>query len=100
MAKQTISNEAHNLHQESIVVDLHIDPIIQQALFGYHLSDEHDPVDYQDFVEYKYSLKLQLMRVNGLLTSVERTVPGIGAGSDILPASSGGVLNETELLNC
>ena len=43
MAKQTISTEAQNLHQESIVVDLHIDPIIQQALFGYHLSDEHDP---------------------------------------------------------
>ena len=32
--KQTISNEAQNLHQESIVVDLHVDPIIQQALFG------------------------------------------------------------------
>ncbi len=43
MAKQTISTEAQNLHQESIVVDLHVDPIIQQALFGYHLSDEHDP---------------------------------------------------------
>ena len=43
MAKQTISTEAQNLHQESIVVDLHVDPIIQQVLFGYHLSDEHDP---------------------------------------------------------
>ncbi|MCH8019949.1 hypothetical protein IH785_08815 [candidate division KSB1 bacterium] len=41
--KQTISTEAKNLHQESIIVDLHIDPIIQQALFGYPLSDEHDP---------------------------------------------------------
>ncbi len=43
MAKQTISTEAQNLHQENIVVDLHIDPIIQQALFGYHLSEAHDP---------------------------------------------------------
>ncbi|MCH8874928.1 hypothetical protein IH824_19575, partial [candidate division KSB1 bacterium] len=43
MAKQTISTEAQNLHQESIVIDLHVDPIIQQALFGYHLSDAHDP---------------------------------------------------------
>ena len=38
-----IADEARNLHQESIVVDLHVDPIIQQALFGYHLSDEHEP---------------------------------------------------------
>ena len=37
-----ISTEA-KLHQQSIVVDLHIDPIIQQALFGYHLSDAHAP---------------------------------------------------------
>jgi len=43
MAKQTISTEAHTLHQQSIVIDLHIDPIIQQALFGYLLSHEHDP---------------------------------------------------------
>ncbi|MCK5564579.1 MAG: glycosyltransferase [Planctomycetes bacterium] len=64
------------------------------------LSDNHNPIDYQDFVEYKYSLKLQLMRVNGLLMSVERTVPDIGVGSDVLPAFSGGVFNETELLNC
>lgn len=38
-----ISAEARNLHQESVVIDLHVDPIIQQALFGYHLSDAHDP---------------------------------------------------------
>ncbi len=38
-----ISKETQKLHQESIVADLHVDPIIQQALFGYHLSDEHDP---------------------------------------------------------
>ena len=35
------STQAQNLHQESIVVDLHVDPIIQQTLFGYHLSDSH-----------------------------------------------------------
>ena len=38
-----ISKEAQKLHRESIVVDLHVDPIIQQALFSYHLSDTHDP---------------------------------------------------------
>ncbi len=43
ISKPSISTEAQNLHQESIVIDLHIDPIIQQALFGYHLSDAHDP---------------------------------------------------------
>ena len=41
--KQTFSPEAQNLHQESIIVDLHVDPIIQQALFGYHLSEEDAP---------------------------------------------------------
>ncbi len=64
------------------------------------LSDDYDPIDYHDYVEHKYSLKLQLMRVNGLLSSVERTVPGICAASDVLPAFSSGVFNETELLNC
>ena len=39
-----ILKEAKNLHQESIVVDLHIDPIIQQALFSYHLSNTHAPL--------------------------------------------------------
>jgi len=43
MAKRTVSTGAQNLDQDSIVVVLHVDPIIQQALFGYHLSDEHDP---------------------------------------------------------
>ena len=39
---RTIFTEAQNLHQESIVIDLHIDPIIQHAIFGYQLSDAHD----------------------------------------------------------
>ena len=39
---QSISEEAKKLHEQSIVVDLHIDPIIQQFLFGYDLSEEHD----------------------------------------------------------
>ena len=43
MASPKISDQARKLHQQSIVIDLHIDPIIQQALFGYHLSDAHDP---------------------------------------------------------
>lgn len=37
-----ISDEARKLHQEIIVIDLHVDPIIQQFLFGYDLSEEHD----------------------------------------------------------
>ena len=37
-----ISKEAQKLHQKSMVIDLHVDPIIQQALFSYHLSDTHD----------------------------------------------------------
>ncbi|MFQ5650090.1 MAG: dipeptidase [bacterium] len=36
-----ISDEAQKLHAESIVVDLHVDPIIQQFLFGYDLREEH-----------------------------------------------------------
>jgi len=37
-----ISDEAKQLHAESIVVDLHIDPIIQYFLFGYDVQTEHD----------------------------------------------------------
>ncbi|MFQ5771802.1 MAG: membrane dipeptidase, partial [bacterium] len=36
-----ISEEARKLHEESIVVDLHIDPILQHFLFGYDLREEH-----------------------------------------------------------
>jgi membrane dipeptidase len=37
-----ISEEAGDLLQQSIVIDLHIDPIIQKFLFDYDLREEHD----------------------------------------------------------
>ena len=35
-------------------------------------STEYDPREYRKFVEDKYSLKLQLLRVNGIITAFER----------------------------
>lgn len=64
------------------------------------LSENHRPIDYREFVEYKYSLKLQLMRVNGLLTSVEMALPGVDAGDKGVPGFIQGSFSETELLNC
>ena len=60
------------------------------------LSDAHDPIDYREFVEYKYSLKFQLMRVNGLLASVEQSISEM----DIVSDASSGFSNKMELLNC
>lgn len=38
----TVSPEAQSLHQQSIVADLHVDPIIQHFLFGYDVPEKHD----------------------------------------------------------
>jgi membrane dipeptidase len=40
--RHEISEEARRLHEQSIVIDLHIDPIVQQLLFGYDLRQEHN----------------------------------------------------------
>lgn len=37
------TREAFDLHFSSIVFDLHIDPLIQQCLFGYDLETAHEP---------------------------------------------------------
>jgi len=42
MPKDTISAEARRLHTHSIVVDLHVDPIIQHLLFNYDIRVEHN----------------------------------------------------------
>ncbi|MFQ6113915.1 MAG: dipeptidase [bacterium] len=40
--RQRITKEARQLHEQSLVIDLHVDPIIQQFLFGYDLRKEHN----------------------------------------------------------
>ncbi len=40
--KFTISDEARKLHRESLVVDLHVDPILQKLLFDYEIDEHHD----------------------------------------------------------
>lgn len=66
MTHPTLSTEARNLHQESIVVDLHIDPIIQQALFGYHLSDAHDSIWEPQQRRWFYNLVQRITKLKNL----------------------------------
>lgn len=40
--RQGVTEEVRKLHQESIVIDLHVDPIIQQFLFDYDVRQEHN----------------------------------------------------------
>ncbi|MBK8482659.1 MAG: membrane dipeptidase [Proteobacteria bacterium] len=42
-ARLELSPAARAIHEASIVVDLHVDCLIQHALFGYDLAAEHDP---------------------------------------------------------
>lgn len=36
-----LSAQANSIHSQSLVIDLHVDSVIQQRLFGYDLSQEH-----------------------------------------------------------
>ena len=38
-----ISEDVLSIHREAIVVDLHVDVILQQRLFGYDISKKHNP---------------------------------------------------------
>lgn len=38
-----LSAAQRTVHEQSLVIDLHVDCIIQQRLFGYDPSEEHDP---------------------------------------------------------
>ena len=44
MKRLPISQEARDLHDQSLVIDLHIDPILQHLFFDYDLNQRHDVV--------------------------------------------------------
>lgn len=66
--RSAITKEAKKLHEQSIVVDLHVDPIIQHFIFGYDISKEHHP----SWKPEKHRLALKLIKMYAGIRGLHR----------------------------